>query len=101
MAQSARAGMVIRGDSQAVSAVSAGVRGGFSRVELLIVVAAVRIVWAVSTRSVGDTIRRARVQKAAAIMATDIEQAFALAARQRTPMRLQFDSVKKTFSVVE
>jgi hypothetical protein len=55
----------------------------------------------IAIRSVGDTIRRDRVQKATAIVATDIEQAFALAARQRTPMRLQFDSVAKTFAVVE
>ncbi len=59
------------------------------------------IVASIAIRSVGDTIRRDRVQKAVAIISTDIEQAFALAARQRTPMRLQFDSARRTFSVVE
>lgn len=76
-------------------------RQGFTLVELLIVFALVGIVSAISIRSVGDTIRRDRVQKAAAIVSTDIEQAFALAARQRTPMRLLFDSARRTFAVTE
>ena len=76
-------------------------RAGFTLIELLIVLALVGIVSAISIRSVGDTMRRDRVQKAVAIISTDIEQAFALAARQRTPMRIKFDSVQRTFSVAE
>ncbi|MEO7455611.1 MAG: prepilin-type N-terminal cleavage/methylation domain-containing protein, partial [Gemmatimonadaceae bacterium] len=76
---------------QAMSAgARASVRDGFTLVELLIVFALVGIVSAISIRSVGDTMRRDRVQKATAIVSTDLEQAFALAARQRTPMRLLF-----------
>ena len=76
-------------------------RQGFTLVELLIVLALVGIVASIAIRSVGDTIRRDRVQKAAAIISTDLEQAFALAGRQRTPMRLLFDSARKTFAIVE
>lgn len=76
-------------------------RDGFTLIELLIVLSLVGIVSAISIRSVGDTIRRDRVQKAAAIISTDLEQAFALAARQRTPMRLLFDSANRTFAVAE
>ena len=68
-------------------------------IELLIVLALVSIVASISIRSVGDTLQRDRVQKAAAIVSTDLEQAFALAGRQRAPMRLLFDSAKKTFAV--
>ena len=74
-------------------------RAGFSMIELLIVLALVSIVASISIRSVGDTLQRDRVQKAAAIVSTDLEQAFALAGRQRAPMRLLFDSAKKTFAV--
>jgi prepilin-type N-terminal cleavage/methylation domain-containing protein len=74
---------------------------GFTLLEILIVLVLIGIVAAISIHSVGDTIRRDRVQKAAAIISTDIEQAFALAGRQRTPMRLLFDSAHKTFAVVE
>lgn len=75
-------------------------RKGFTLVELLIVLALIGIVASIAIRSVGDTIRRDRVQKAAAIVSTDLEQAFAIAARQRTPVRLLFDSARKTFAVV-
>ena len=68
-------------------------------IELIIVLVLVSIVASISIRSVGDTLQRDRVQKAAAIVSTDLEQAFALAGRQRAPMRLLFDSAKKTFSV--
>lgn len=76
-------------------------RMGFTVVELLIVLALVGIVASIAIRSIGDTIRRDRVQKAAAIISTDLEQAFALAGRQRTPVRLLFDSARKTFAVAE
>lgn len=74
-------------------------RKGFTLVELLIVLALIGIVASIAIRSVGDTIRRDRVQKAAAIVSTDLEQAFAIAARQRTPVRLLFDSARRTFAV--
>lgn len=75
--------------------------GGFTLIEILIVLVLIGIVAAIAIRSIGDTIRRDRVQKAAAIISTDLEQAFALAGRQRTPMRLLFDSAHRTFAVVE
>lgn len=69
--------------------------------ELLVVLTMVSIVAAIAIRSVGDTIRRDRVGKTAAIVSTDLEQAFALAGRQRTPIRLLLDSVTRTFAVAD
>lgn len=61
----------------------------------------VGIVMAIAIRSVGDTIRRDRVVKSVAILSADIEQAFAIAARQRTPVRLLMDTVRLTFAVAD
>lgn len=68
-------------------------------IELLLVLFLVSAIAAIAIRSVGDTIRRDRVQKVVAIMTTDIEAAFAISARQRTPVRLLFDSTRLTFAV--
>jgi Tfp pilus assembly protein FimT len=69
-------------------------------IEMLVVFIVFGISAMIALRSVGDTLRRDRVQKVAAVVSADVEQAFALAARQRVPIRLQFDSAKRTFSVV-
>jgi prepilin-type N-terminal cleavage/methylation domain-containing protein len=80
---------------------SASLRRGFTMIELLMVFVLVGIVMAIAIRSVGDTIRRDRVNKAVAILSADLEQAFAIAARQRTPIRLLMDSARMTFAVAE
>ena len=74
---------------------------GFTMIEVVLVLAMVSAIAAISIRSVGDTIHRDRVVKAAAIVSTDLEQAFALAGRQRTPVRLLFDSANMTFAVAD
>ncbi|MDB4881448.1 MAG: hypothetical protein JWL95_214 [Gemmatimonadetes bacterium] len=58
-------------------------------IEMLIVFVVFAAVVTISIRSVGDTLRRDRVAKVAAILGTDVEQAFALAARQRVPIRMK------------
>ena len=70
-------------------------------IELLMVFVLVGIVMAIAIRSVGDTIRRDRLNKSMAIVSADLEQAFALAARQRTPIRVLFDSAKMTVAVAD
>ncbi len=75
-------------------------RPAFALIELLVVLVMVGIIAAISIRSVGDTIRRDRIQKAAAIISTDLEQAFALAGRQRVPMRVLIDSANRSFEIV-
>ena len=74
-------------------------RRAFTIMELLIVLALIGVVASIAIRSVGDTIRRDRVVKSVAILSTDLEQAFAVAGRLRVPVRLLFDSAKRTFSV--
>ena len=70
-------------------------------IEMLMVFVLLGLVMAIAIRSVGDTIRRDRVNKAVAIVSADLEQAFAIAARQRTPVRVLFDSARMTLAIAE
>lgn len=76
-------------------------RQGFTLIEIIAVFVLVGAVTAISIRSVGDTIRRDRLTKSMAILSADLEQAFAISARQRTPVRLLMDSTTMSFSVTE
>lgn len=76
-------------------------RSGFTMIEMLVVFVVFGAVMLVSVRRVGDTLRRDRVAKVAAIVGSDFEQAFAIAARQRVPVRMKFSRVNKTFQIVD
>lgn len=76
-------------------------RSGFSLLELLLTIGVVGAVAMISVRSIGDTIRRDRVAKVSAILSSDIEQAFAIAARQRLPVRMLIDRTNKSFTIVD
>lgn len=68
-------------------------------IEMLIVFVVFAAVVTISIRSVGDTLRRDRVSKVAAILSTDVEQAFALAARQRVPIRIKIVPTLRRFTI--
>ena len=70
-------------------------------IEMLVVFVVFGAIMMMSVRSVGDTLRRNRVAKVAAIVGSDLEQAFAIAARQRQPVRMTFSRANKTFSIVD
>jgi prepilin-type N-terminal cleavage/methylation domain-containing protein len=74
-------------------------RLGFTMIEMLIVFVVFAAVVTISIRSVGDTLRRDRVAKVAAILGADMEQAFALAARQRTPVRVKIAPAIRRFTI--
>ena len=76
-------------------------RSGFTLLELLITLAVFGAVALISVRGVGDTLRRDRVAKVSAILGSDIEQAFAIAARQRLPVRMVVDRTNKKFTIVD
>ena len=76
-------------------------RSGFTMLEMLVVFVVFSAVMLVSVRRVGDTLRRDRVAKVAAIVGSDMEQAFAIAARQRVPVRMKFSRTNKTFQIVD
>ena len=76
-------------------------RSGFTFIEILVVFVVFSAVMAISVPAVGDTLRRDRVAKVGAIVGTDIEQAFSIAARQRLPVQMIIDRPGKTFKIVD
>ena len=74
-------------------------RGGFTFIEILVVFVVFAAVATISVRSVGDTLRRDRIAKTGAVLSADIEQAFAIAARQREPVRMVVDRANKRFKI--
>ena len=63
-------------------------RSGFTMLEMLIVFVVFGAAAMISIGAVADTIRRDRLAKVSAILSSDIEQAFAIAAQQRQPVRV-------------
>jgi prepilin-type N-terminal cleavage/methylation domain-containing protein len=76
-------------------------RSGFTFIEMLVVFIVFGAVAAISVRSVGDTLRRDRVAKVSAIVGSDIEQAFSIAARQRLPVRMLIDRSDLKLTIVD
>ena len=76
-------------------------RSGFTFIEILVVFIVFSAVMAISVRSVGDTLRRDRVAKVSAIVGSDIEQAFSIAARQRLPVRMLIDRTNLKLTIVD
>ena len=67
-------------------------RSGFTFIEMLTVFVVLAAAMMISVRAIGDTLRRDRVAKVSAILGSDLEQAFALAARLREPVRIVVDT---------
>jgi Tfp pilus assembly protein FimT len=67
-------------------------RSGFTFIEMLTVFVVLAAAMMISVRAIGDTLRRDRVAKVSAILGSDLEQAFAIAARLREPVRIIVDT---------
>ena len=70
----------------------ARVRRGFTLIEALVVIVLLGVLALVTLPRVGREIAHARVNRAAAAIAGELEQAQTMAARQRKPIRISFNS---------
>ena len=66
-------------------------RSGFTIIETIIVLVIVAMLAALITPKVNEAITKSRVQSSAAVIASDLQLAFSLANRQRTPLRVTVD----------
>ena len=74
---------------------------GFSLFELLIVVVILGIVATMAGPAMSRIIRHQRVNRAATIIVSDLQNAFAVAARQREPVRVQADATTRSYQFVD
>jgi prepilin-type N-terminal cleavage/methylation domain-containing protein len=76
-------------------------RGGFSLFELLIVVVILGILATMVGPATSRIVRHNRVNRAATVIASDLQNAFAVAARQRQPVRIQADAATRSYQFID
>lgn len=76
-------------------------RAGFSLLEMLMVVLILGIAASIATPAVSRSIRHDRVNRAAALVMADFQNVFAVAGRQRAPVRLSANNTARTYTVTD
>jgi len=74
---------------------------GFSLFEVIVIVVIVGIVATMAGPAMSRIIRHQRVNSAATIIVSDLQNAFAVAARQREPVRVQADATTRSYQFVD
>jgi type II secretion system protein H len=74
---------------------------GFSLFELLIVVVILGILATMVGPAMSRVVRHNRVNRAAMVIASDLQNAFAVAAREREPVRIQADASTRSYQFVD
>ena len=87
--------MRIRPDSHKYS------RFGFSMVELIVIVAIIGIMAAIGGPAISRIIRHQRVNRATTLITSDLQNAFAVAARQREPVLIQADNANRSYQFID
>jgi Tfp pilus assembly protein FimT len=76
-------------------------RLGFSVIELIAIVAILGIMASVAGPAMSRIVRHQRVNRATTLIAADLQNAFATAARSREPVRVQADNVNRSYQFVD
>jgi type II secretion system protein H len=76
-------------------------RLGFTIFEMLVVVGILGICAAMIGPAMSRIVRHQRVNRAATVIASDLQNAFAVAARQREPVRIQADENSRSYQFVD
>jgi type II secretion system protein H len=74
-------------------------RSGYTVLELIIVMSLIGLVAAIVLPSMGRTLAQVRLQRAATMVASNVQLAQSLASRQRRPVRLSVDASQKVIRV--
>lgn len=76
-------------------------RPGFTVIEMLIVVVILGIAATFATPPVSRFIRHDRVNRAATLIVADLQNVFAVAGRQREPVRLTANNAARTYTITD
>jgi type II secretion system protein H len=76
-------------------------RAGFTVLELIVVVVIFGIMVSLALPSMSRIVRHNRVNRAATVIASDLQNAFATAARSRQPVRIQADNANRSYQFVD
>jgi Tfp pilus assembly protein FimT len=70
-------------------------------VELIAILSIIGILAAIGAPAISRIIRHNRVNRAATVIASDLQNAFAVAARQREPVSIQADASSRSYQFVD
>lgn len=70
---------------------------GFSMLEMLVVLIVIAVLIAIVIPKLARVMRHERVNRAAQVLVADLQNGFAMAGRQRAPVRLTFTATSKTY----
>lgn len=76
-------------------------RHAFTIIELLIVVSIMSILIGIAGPAMSRIVRHNRANRAATLIAADLQNAFAVAARQREPVRISADAATKSYQFTD
>lgn len=76
-------------------------RFGFSMPELIAVVSILGVLATIAGPAMSRIVRHQRVNRSATVIAADLQNAFAVAARQREPVRIQADAATRSYQFID
>lgn len=76
-------------------------RHGFSVIELIVVVGIMGVIAGIMGPAMSRIIRHNSVNRAATVIVADLQNAFAVAARQREPVRISADAPTRSYQFVD
>jgi prepilin-type N-terminal cleavage/methylation domain-containing protein len=76
-------------------------RRGFTVLELIVVVVIFGIMVSLALPPMSRVIRHNRVNRAATVIASDLQNAFSTAGRSRQPVRIQADNVNRSYQFID